>query len=220
MNQAADRITGYPPQAWYERPRLVRQLVHPDWLAYIDEQWRRLLDGEVDPTYEYQIIRGYDGLELPEYNDLINLMKRDAWVDIHLYNSLTLDYTSPVLDLLGVRYVLSEHDLSATPGLRKVLDGTVKIFENEEALERAFALNNQELREYLVETLAGGRTLRSTTLPVRDARDLLRAAHVIEAGTATRSGYRFRVSETGVRASNDYYEAMDEFTIELIDDEK
>ncbi|MEJ2396162.1 MAG: DUF5716 family protein [Candidatus Thiodiazotropha sp.] len=88
----------------------------------------------------------------------------------------------------------------------------------EQALERAFALNNLELREYLVETLAGGRILRSTNLPVRDARDLLRAAHVIEAGTATQGGYRFRVSETGMRTSSDYYEAMDEFTIELIDD--
>ncbi len=88
----------------------------------------------------------------------------------------------------------------------------------EQALERAFSLNNQELREYLVETLAGGRTLRSTTLPVRDARDLLRAAHVIEAGTATQGRYRFRVSETGLRASTDYYEALDEFTVELIDD--
>ncbi|MEJ2424462.1 MAG: DUF5716 family protein [Candidatus Thiodiazotropha sp.] len=89
----------------------------------------------------------------------------------------------------------------------------------EQALQRAFALNNQELREYLVETLAGGRSLRSTALPVRDARDLLRAAHVIEVGTETRSGYRFRVSETGERPGTDYYEAMDEFTIELIDDE-
>jgi hypothetical protein len=88
----------------------------------------------------------------------------------------------------------------------------------EQALERAFTLNNLELREYLVETLAGGRILRSTNLPVRDARDLLRAAHVIEAGTATQGGYRFRVSETGMRTSSDYYEAMDEFTIELIDD--
>jgi hypothetical protein len=89
----------------------------------------------------------------------------------------------------------------------------------EQALERAFALNNQELRDYLIETLAGGRILRSTILPVRDARDLLRAAHVIEAGTATQGGYRFRISETGKRVSTDYYKAMDEFTIELLDDE-
>jgi hypothetical protein len=89
----------------------------------------------------------------------------------------------------------------------------------EQALERAFTLNNQELREYLVETLAGGRLLRSTALPIRDARDLLKAAHVIEAGTVSQGRYHFRVTETGVRPSTEYYEATDEFTIELISDE-
>ncbi len=88
-----------------------------------------------------------------------------------------------------------------------------------QALERAFTFSNQELREYLIETLAGGRSLRSTTLPVRDARNLLQAAHVIEVGTETGSGYRFRVSETGERPGTDYFEEMDEFTIELIDND-
>lgn len=89
----------------------------------------------------------------------------------------------------------------------------------EQALERAFAFNNRELREYLVEALAGGRILRSTNLPVRDARDLLCAAHAIEAGTATPGGYRFRVQETYQRPGTDYYTAVDEFTLELISED-
>ncbi len=87
----------------------------------------------------------------------------------------------------------------------------------QQALERAFALNNRELRDYLVDTLAGGRSVRSGTLPVRDARDLLRAAHAIEAGTAADGPYRFRVEPTGQRIATDFYEAMDEFVIELIE---
>jgi hypothetical protein len=112
-----------------------------------------ILQPSTNYMYEYQIIRGYDGLELPEYNDLINIMKRDAWVDIHHYNSTTLDYASPVLDLLGVRYILSEDDLSDTPGLKKVLDGPVKIFENEEALERAFVVGRWISTDMLVRLL-------------------------------------------------------------------
>lgn len=91
-----------------------------------------------------------------------------------------------------------------------------KLFVHQ-ALERAFSINNRELREYLVEALAGGSVVRTGTLPVRDARDLLRAAHAIEAGTAATGSYRFRVEPTGQRISTDYYEAMDEFVIELLE---
>ncbi len=87
----------------------------------------------------------------------------------------------------------------------------------QQALERAFALNNRELREYLVQALTGGRTVRTGSLPVRHARDLLRAAHAIEVGTADgQSGYVFRVEPTGQTVRNDCYEAMDEFIIELM----
>lgn len=88
----------------------------------------------------------------------------------------------------------------------------------QQALERAFALNNRELRDYLVEALAGGHSVRTGSLPVRDARDLLRAAHAIEAGTAADGGLRFRVEPTGQVVRTDYYEASDEFVIELVDE--
>ncbi len=88
----------------------------------------------------------------------------------------------------------------------------------QQALERAFALNNRELRDYLVTALAGGHSVRSGTLPVRDARDLLRSAHVIEAGSADgNGGYCFRIEPTGQRIHTDYYDAMDEFVIELVE---
>lgn len=87
----------------------------------------------------------------------------------------------------------------------------------QQALERAFSLNHGELREYLIEALAGGHQVRTSTLPIRDARDLLRAAHAIEVGTASSGPYRFRVEPTGQRVRTDYYEAMDEFAIELIE---
>lgn len=87
----------------------------------------------------------------------------------------------------------------------------------QQALERAFSLNHSELREYLIETLAGGHVVRTSTLPIRDARDLLRAAHAIEVGTASNGPYRFNVESTGQRVRTDYYESMDEFTIELLE---
>lgn len=89
----------------------------------------------------------------------------------------------------------------------------------EQALERAFAINNRQLYDYLVDSLAGGHEVRTTTLPIRDARELLYAAHVIEVGAQSGrdTGYRFSVRPTGNRTRNEYFEAMDEFVIQVIE---
>jgi hypothetical protein len=88
----------------------------------------------------------------------------------------------------------------------------------EQALERAFAVNNRQLYDYLVSALAGGHEVRTTTLPIRDARELLYAAHAIEAGAAGWNDlpYRFEIQETGRRVANEFYEAMDEFAIRVV----
>jgi hypothetical protein len=91
----------------------------------------------------------------------------------------------------------------------------------EQALERAFAVNNRELYGYLVDSLTGGHEVRTSTLPVRDARELLYAAHAIEVGASgwgANAGYRFEVVETGQRLRTQYYHAMDEFIIRVIEE--
>jgi hypothetical protein len=89
----------------------------------------------------------------------------------------------------------------------------------EQALERAFAVNNRQLYDYVVNALAGGHEIRTASLPMRDARELLYAAHVIEIGAAgwADHGYRFEVQDTGRRLRNDYYEGMDEFVIRVVE---
>jgi signal transduction histidine kinase len=90
----------------------------------------------------------------------------------------------------------------------------------EQALERAFAMNNRQLYDYLVATLAGGHEIRTTSLPIRDARELLYAAHVLEVGAAgwEGMGLRFEVRETERRTSTEYFAAMDEFTVRLVEE--
>lgn len=90
----------------------------------------------------------------------------------------------------------------------------------EQALERAFAINNRQLYDYLVNALAGGHEIRTTTLPIRDARELLYAAHVVEMGAGSGDyGMRFEVRETGQRTPNEYFVASDEFVIRVVDAE-
>jgi hypothetical protein len=90
----------------------------------------------------------------------------------------------------------------------------------EQALERAFAVNNKQLYDYVVNALAGGHELRTTTLPIGDARQLLYSAHAIELGSAGAAahGYRFDVRETGKRTRNEYFDGMDEFVIRVVAD--
>lgn len=89
----------------------------------------------------------------------------------------------------------------------------------EQALERAFAMNNRQLFDYLVATLAGGHEIRTTSLPIRDARELLYAAHALEIGAAgwEGMGMRFEVLETGRRAATEFFEATDEFVVRLVE---
>jgi hypothetical protein len=90
----------------------------------------------------------------------------------------------------------------------------------EQALERAFAVNNRQLYDYLVATLAGGHEIRTTSLPVRDARELLYAAHALEIGAAGWGGMglRFEVQETGRRVSTEFFTGADEFLVRLVEE--
>ena len=89
----------------------------------------------------------------------------------------------------------------------------------EQALERAFAITNRELHAYLLNALAGGHEIRTSALPVRDARELLQAAHVIEVGAAgwERFGLTFEVQPTGRRVAGEYFTASDEFVVRVVE---
>jgi PAS domain S-box-containing protein len=56
VSSAATRIFGHPPQAWYDNPFLIREITHPDWHSFFEEEWENILKGYVRPTYEYKII--------------------------------------------------------------------------------------------------------------------------------------------------------------------
>ncbi len=89
----------------------------------------------------------------------------------------------------------------------------------EQALQKAFVVNNREVGQYIIEALKSGHRIHSKQLPVHSARDLLMAAHAIEAGAAGRqsSEFRFHVQATGHRVQTDYYAMTDDFIIELVE---
>ncbi len=145
--------------------------------------------------------------------------------------ALALAAAAEHMTTLEVGFVDPDHLRLYSTERRRIVDRSIESAQDdpqarrrlfvEQALERAFAVNNRELYGYLVDSLAGGHEVRTSTLPVRDARELLYAAHAIEAGASGWSmdaGYRFEVVETGRRLRTEYYDAMDEFVIRVIEE--
>jgi len=83
-------------------------------------------------------------------------------------------------------------------------------------VDLAFTFNSKKQRDYVVNALSEGHRIHSQNLPIRDARELLMSAHAIEVGSITSSEFVFKVTPTSQRVKTDYFDATDEFTIELI----
>jgi len=98
-----------------------------------------------------------------------------------------------------------EHDLE---GRRQMFIQSV--------VDLAFTFNSRKQRDYVVNALSEGHRIHSQNLPIRDARELLMSAHVIEVGSIASSEFVFKVTPTNQRVKTDYFDASDEFTIELM----
>jgi len=56
VSPASLDLFGYPPEKFYESPVLIQKIIHPDWIDYFKEEWKKLVNGNMPPFYEYQII--------------------------------------------------------------------------------------------------------------------------------------------------------------------
>jgi len=69
-------ITGFTPEDFYQRPKIIYDYIHPDFRNYLEEQWANLLRGEVPDQYEYMAYRK-DG-EARWYRQRNVLLKDDS----------------------------------------------------------------------------------------------------------------------------------------------
>ncbi len=142
FNPAAD-------QAWLE--------FTPPSIEYLKEQaaagepWRlttyrpaestKTLNPNIPWYHGLQDIRGYDSIIPAQYAGYMGAIEGQGEL---LYNQIAPIYgldnlSSPLLDLLGVRYVMTEGQIPIA-GFHLVYDDEVRIYENTEAMPRAFAL--------------------------------------------------------------------------------
>ncbi|HVZ67433.1 MAG TPA: YfhO family protein [Patescibacteria group bacterium] len=113
--------------------------------------------------YKIQTPDGYDPLYIKRYGELVaayGRKKPDISAPFGFNRIITLqDYKTNLVDLLGVKYVLSKNQL-LDPKLTNVYtDGTINVYKNSNALPRAFfvstivsASNDQNEIEKLIDT--------------------------------------------------------------------
>ena len=72
VNPASFDLNGFSPEEHYNGTVQLKNLIHPDFSSYLNEQWEKLLQGEVADSYEYKIIHK-DGSErwLQQRNSLV-----------------------------------------------------------------------------------------------------------------------------------------------------
>jgi O-antigen/teichoic acid export membrane protein len=93
--------------------------------------------------YDLQDIRGYDSIIPRQYADYMRLVSRQNQLDFNRIAPLWTDepwaLDSPLLDLLGVKYVLTTQEID-NPRYTLAYDGEIRVYRNEGAMPRAFTL--------------------------------------------------------------------------------
>jgi hypothetical protein len=106
----------------------------------------KILPPNFSTMYQLQTIDGYDPLYLLRFGELITAIERKK-PDISPpfgFNRIINphNYDSRLMDLLGVRYVLSLTDITS-PKLEKVfVEGQTRVYRNKQAFPRAFFVQN------------------------------------------------------------------------------
>jgi len=94
VSPASVKLCGYAPEEFYRAPLLIRRLIHPDWHAYFEAQWAKLVAGEILPIYEFQII---------------HKSGETRWMQQR--NSPILDGSGALIAIQGVVIDITEHKL-------------------------------------------------------------------------------------------------------------
>ncbi len=145
FNPAAD-------PAWLEfTPPSIEFLQERAGAADTDGPWRlttyqppdstKTLNANIPWLHGLQDVRGYDSIIPAQYVEYVRAIEAQGEL---LYNRIAPIYgvehlSSPLLDLLTVRYVATEGEIP-NADYELVYDGEIRIYENTDALPRAFAL--------------------------------------------------------------------------------
>ncbi len=106
----------------------------------------RILPPNFSSVYRIQTVEGYDPLFLNRYAELISAINRNGpnIEPPYGFNRIVRieNFSGNLIDLLGVKYVLSLDDLNEDGFVKVFEEGTTKVYENKNVLPRAFLVQN------------------------------------------------------------------------------
>ncbi|MDX9828621.1 MAG: oligosaccharide flippase family protein [Anaerolineae bacterium] len=113
--------------------------------TYQAEGATKTLNANIPWLHGLYDVRGYDSIIPAQYVAYMRAIEEQGEL---LYNRVAPIYglenlSSPLLDLLGVRYVATEGEIP-NPDYRLVYEGEIRVYENGDVLPRAFALPRAE----------------------------------------------------------------------------
>lgn len=140
FNPAVDpKLLDYTPPVidWLKRDQ------SPWRFTTFDPKGRKTFNANAAWPYRLQDVRGYDSIILKQYADYMSVIEAQNETQFNRIAPITqysgLD--SPMLDLLNVKYVLTDPDVTIdSPKYQLVYDAEVKVYANLGVLPRAFTL--------------------------------------------------------------------------------
>jgi len=145
INQREGLTADDEPQTAQLAPR-PSPLAPPFRFTTFDTPGAKTFNANVGMYYGWQDIRGYDSIIPRQYVDLMNRIAEQRGE--LLYNRIAPLYAAgefpfglnnPLIDLLGVKYVLTEQAIPTVDGWAEIYnDGIVRVYENSESFPRAF----------------------------------------------------------------------------------
>ena len=110
---------------------------------------KRILPPNFSIMYKIQTLDGYDPLYLRRYGELIAALERGEpninppFGSNRIINPL--NYSSSLIDLMNVKYILSIDPITDSKFSEIFRDGSIKIYENKSVIDRAFFVEKQSL---------------------------------------------------------------------------
>lgn len=132
---------------------LARETPVQRWLAAPSPAWRLVSFGPTDvlmpnlaALWGWRDVRGYDSTIPRDYVEYWRQIEEPRGLRYNLIHKLEepASLTSPFLDLLAVRYVLTTVPLPEGPALRRVYQGEILVYERPTARPRAFIARTAE----------------------------------------------------------------------------
>lgn len=107
----------------------------------------RILPPNFSAVYKLQSVDGYDPLYLKTYGGLISVSQGGKISSLESgfgFDRIITpqNYENKIIDLLGVKYVLSLSDLNSQKLVKVFQEGETRVYENKKVLPRAFFVQN------------------------------------------------------------------------------